>query len=423
MVQRVRGESSGTSADWHATNFALVASVTHSNDVLAIIPARGGSKGIPGKNLRRIGGKPLLVHAIDQARASGRVDRIVVSTDDGEIRAVAARAGAEVIDRPPELSDDTATSESALLHALDTLRDRDGYDPGLVVFLQVTSPLRRAEDITAAIDQVERDGLDSLFSASPVHGFMWRIRTDGTPIAYYNYRHRPRRQDTAVEVIENGALYVFRPGLLRAENNRLGGKIGVHMMDALQGLQIDEPGDIEMAERVFSRAPAAASLPDPGGIELLVLDFDGVLTDNRVLVDEHGRESALCNRGDGMGIRAFVDSGKQVLILSRERATIARARAAKLDVPCIDACNDKLTALQTFACERGIPPNRIAYVGNDLNDLACMQWVRAPIAVADAAPDVLSIAQWRTVRAGGYGAVREVIDVLLAADPSPRTST
>jgi N-acylneuraminate cytidylyltransferase len=110
-----------------------------------------------------------------------------------------------------------------------------------------------------------------------------------------------------------------------------------------------------------------------------------------------------------------------VLILSRERATIARARAAKLDVPCIDACTDKLTALQAFAGERGITPDRIAYVGNDINDLACMRWVHAPIAVADAAPDVLNVAQWRTARAGGYGAVREVIDVLLAAAPSPGT--
>ena len=114
---------------------------------VAIIPARGGSRGIPRKNLRVIAGKPLLAYTIEHALATPSIDRVVVSTDDVEIGTVAARHGAEVIWRPAEISGDRASSEAALLHALDELAARDDYRPDLVVMLQATSPLRRPDDV------------------------------------------------------------------------------------------------------------------------------------------------------------------------------------------------------------------------------------------------------------------------------------
>ena len=125
-------------------------------NILAIIPARGGSKGIPRKNLQPLAGKPLLAYTIEHARATPAVTRVVVSTDDVEIASVAQQYGAEVIWRPAEISGDTATSEAALLHALDHLRDNEGYEPDLVVFLQATSPLRRSDDIQRAVETLQQ---------------------------------------------------------------------------------------------------------------------------------------------------------------------------------------------------------------------------------------------------------------------------
>jgi N-acylneuraminate cytidylyltransferase len=167
------------------------------SEILAIIPARGGSKGIPRKNLRPVAGKPLLAHSIEQARRTALVTRVVVSTDDADIAAVARQYGAEVIDRPAAISGDTASSESALAHVLQHLGDTEGYGPELVVFLQATSPLRRAGDVAGAIEALRREGADSLFSAYLLHGFTWQLDRGKLTSFSYDYHSRPRRQDCA----------------------------------------------------------------------------------------------------------------------------------------------------------------------------------------------------------------------------------
>ena len=148
-------------------------------------------------------------------------------------------------------------------------------------------------------------------------------------------------------------------------------------------------------------------------IKLLVLDFDGVMTDNRVLVDQDGREAVWCHRGDGYGIGLLKKAGLEVMVLSTEPNPVVMARCKKLDIPCIHNCADKLSALKELAEERGIGPDDIGFVGNDLNDLEGLQWVGWPIAVADAVPEILAVARMVTEKPGGYGAVREVCDWLL----------
>ena len=151
-------------------------------------------------------------------------------------------------------------------------------------------------------------------------------------------------------------------------------------------------------------------------IKLLILDFDGVLTDNRVLVDENGKESAWCHRGDGYGIGLLKKAGWEVMVVSTEPNPIVLHRCKKLQIPCIHNCPDKLTAVRGVAAEKGLSPEAIAFVGNDLNDLEVMQWVGWPIAVADAQPEILAIARRVTVKPGGHGAVREVCDWMLNRD-------
>lgn len=218
-------------------------------EVLAIIPARGGSKGIPRKNVLPVAGKPLLAYSIEQLRRTESVTRTVVSTDDAEIAATARQYGAEVIDRPAAISGDTASSESALTHVLEHLGAVEGYEPELVVFLQATSPLRRPDDVQSAIETLRREGADSLFSAYVLHGFTWQIDKGQLAPVTFDYRRRPRRQDCPEYLQENGSIYVFKPWVLRQFNNRLGGKIAVYRMDMLDSVDVDDPEDLRAIEQ------------------------------------------------------------------------------------------------------------------------------------------------------------------------------
>lgn len=227
-------------------------------EILAIIPARGGSKGVPGKNIAPVAGKPLLAHTVEQALAARLVNRVLVSTDDEAIAAVARAYGAEVVARPAGISGDTATSESALLHVLDTLTSREAYAPDLVVFLQCTSPVRRPGDIDAAIQTLLDQQADSLLSVVPSHHWLWRV-VDGRPDSYnFDYRRRPRRQERPAEYDENGSIYVFKPHILRQFNNRLGGRIALYEMDGWSMIDIDTPQDLALCEIVLGVSTLAS---------------------------------------------------------------------------------------------------------------------------------------------------------------------
>lgn len=214
-------------------------------NVAAVIPARGGSKGIRRKNLADFCGKPLVLWTIEQALAAARIDSVWVSSDDAAILDLAAAAGAGTIARPAEISDDSATSESCWVHALDTI-EADGATIDILVAPQCTSPVREPADFDAAIELFERDGYDSLFSATPVPDFnIWRPDHEARLQSYtYDYRNRGRRQDKGAQYLENGSFWVLKPAVLRRHDNRLGGRIGVYPMAFWKSFQVDEPGDL-----------------------------------------------------------------------------------------------------------------------------------------------------------------------------------
>jgi N-acylneuraminate cytidylyltransferase len=132
-------------------------------------------------------------------------------------------------------------------------------------------------------------------------------------------------------------------------------------------------------------------------------------------VDQDGRESAFCDRGDGLGIGLLREAGGEVIVLSKEPNPVVTARCRKLRIEAVQGLDDKLPVLRRLAGERGLDPAQVAYVGNDINDLECLRWVGVPIAVADAQPEVLAAVKWVTSKPGGRGAVREVTDEILAA--------
>lgn len=225
-----------------------------SAQVVAIIPARGGSKGVPRKNVRELAGRPLLAWSIEDARESARVDRVFVSTEDAEIARVAGRFGAEVIDRPAELARDETSSEAALLHALEAIEAGGGGEPALVVFLQATCPVRTGVDIDAAVARLESAGADSLLSVVPSHAFLWREQDgQGVPVNH-DYRVRLRRQDLPPQYRESGSIYVFKPWVLKRGNNRLGGRIVLFPMPEEAGIDIDSEHDLEIAAAALRRA-------------------------------------------------------------------------------------------------------------------------------------------------------------------------
>ena len=380
----------------------------------AVIPARGGSKGIPGKNLKRVAGQPLVAWTIQAAKRARHVQRVIVSTDDPSIAQVAREHGAEVVERPPELSNDSASSESALLHALDHLEQTEDFRPELLVFLQCTSPLTEPGDIDGTIELLLNETADSACSVARFHYFLWRPVADGAEGINHDKRVRLRRQDRAPEFLETGAVYVMRAAGFRASRHRFFGKTVLYETPAERVCEIDEPIDLQLAElrlRDQRHVGRAALLPQK--IAALVMDFDGVLTDNRVLVDQDGRESVQCSRADGMGLELLRKAGLPMLVLSKEQNPVVAARCKKLRLRCEQGIEAKLPALHAYCAELGIALEQVVYVGNDINDLECLWAVGCGVAVADSHPEALRAAKLVLAAKGGEGAVRELCDLIL----------
>jgi N-acylneuraminate cytidylyltransferase len=381
---------------------------------VAIIPARGGSKGVPGKNLAVVGGRSLVRRAVAACLASEAVDEVVVSTDAEDIASEAARAGARVVPRPPELATDEASSESAVLHALEELR-ATGARPDVVVFVQATSPFIDPVALRRAVQRVAAGQRDVVFSAVATYDFIWRCDATGVATGVnHDAAVRPRRQDRDPDWRETGAFYVMDARGFVATRHRFFGRVGVEEVAEEDALEIDTPGQLSLA-----RSLAAVRSRDGGGDELvdvglLATDFDGVHTDDHVVVGQDGTEQVIANRADGHGVKLLREAGVPVLILSTETNPVVLRRAEKLRVECLHGLDDKWATLKRWLDEHGVDPATVAYVGNDVNDLDCLAQVGFPVAVADAHPAVVDAAVYVTSRCGGHGAVREVADRILA---------
>jgi YrbI family 3-deoxy-D-manno-octulosonate 8-phosphate phosphatase len=385
-----------------------------AGEVVAVIPARGGSKGVRRKNVRDVGGVPLIVRAIRSAREAPSIDRVVVTTDDAEIAAVARRAGAEVVDRPAALASDESSSEAALLHALDDLESR-GVTTRTLVFLQATSPFIAPAALEQAVALVHGDA-DVAFSAFETHAFLWRVGADGATGINHDHSFRPRRQDREAQLQETGAFYVMRAEGFRRSRYRFFGTVRVVLVDELHAIEIDTVGQLAAASALAVLVDGGSATPARIDVDAVVTDFDGVHTDDRVTVAQDGTESVTTNRSDGMGVRLLREAGVPVLILSTEANPVVTARARKLEVEVRQGLRDKAAALTEWAEGRGLSLDRIAYLGNDVNDLSCLALVGWPIAVADAHPLVRSAARVVLTRRGGDGAVRELAELAMPTD-------
>lgn len=219
--------------------------------IFCIIPARGGSKGVPHKNITPFMGRPLIAHSIEYALNAEQVDGVYVSTDDSEIAAISTANGASIIPRPAELAGDLATTESAIDHAIKWWMDQ-GLNPEIIVLLQATSPLRPKGSLDQALDTFKNGNFDSLLSISPTHRFFWKVNGNEAQ-AEYDFMNRPRRQDMTesdIRYVENGSVYVFQTTHFVQTGNRLGGKIGYTVFPEEYSPEIDTSSDFIILEEI-----------------------------------------------------------------------------------------------------------------------------------------------------------------------------
>ncbi len=395
--------------------------------VLALIPARGGSKGIPRKNIKKLAGHPLIAYSISAGLLAGSVDRTLVTTDDPEIADIAREYGADVpFIRPVELAGDDTRDLPVFQHALTWLKEQEGYQPDLVVQLRPTSPFRSPTLIDQAVkimlDNPQATSVRGVVSSKQNPYKMWKVKENGKmlPIMQIDQPepYNMPRQELPKTFWQTGHIDIIRTGTI-LNGSMTGEQIYSCQIDTLFSIDLDNLLDWQRAESQISVLGRKIILPGtkpaiiPENISLVVLDFDGVMTDDRVYVNQHGEESVAAHRGDGMGIALLIKTGVEVIILSTEKNPVVQARADKLGIPAYHGIEDKKAQLESILAEKKIPGSQVVYLGNDLNDLPCFSLVGLAAAVADANPALIAQAQLVLQKKGGYGAVRELCDLII----------
>jgi N-acylneuraminate cytidylyltransferase len=336
------------------------------------------------------------------------VDDVYVSTDNSKIARVAIAYGAKVIERPSELALDATSSEAVLLHALQELENQDIW-PQTILFAQCTSPLTQTSDVDGILRI--KSNYDSCFTVAINHSFLWRMSHDQTLTGVnHDYTVRLPRQQLPIEYVETGSLFAMDASGFKQSKHRFFGKMGVYEIPADRSIDVDTPADLAIANALADFSPSQPSPETFQSIKAVIFDFDGVFTDNLVSLNEDGIESVLCSRSDGVGIKMLQDSGIQLLILSKERNLVVSARGKKLGVEVVQGCDDKKTRLLQWVKENNLELLNCAYIGNDINDIQCMEMVGLSVAPVDAHPDVDDVTIWKLRSMGGRGAIREFAD-------------
>ena len=399
-------------------------------EVLAIVPARGGSKGIPRKNIRPLAGYPLIAYSIAAGLQAHTVTRVLVTTDDPEIAEISRKFGAEVpFIRPAELAGDKTLDLPVFQHALAWLSENESYHPEVIVHLRPTTPFRPPQLVDEAVTLLlENPQADSVRGITPAHQNpfkMWLMEEDGkyiqplVPVPGISEPYNAPRQSLPQAFAHTGLIDVICPDTIIKLNSMSGGKILPVGFDPAYDIDLDTVEDWRRAEERLMQTrlpmvnPGTPRRSMPARVKLLVLDFDGVLTDNRVWVDQDGRESVAANRSDSLWLTLLRDKGVTVYVLSKETNPVVSARCRKMKIPCIQGEDDKQTALGKLIGDLGVQPGEVVYCGNDVNDLPCFPLVGWAVAVADAVPEVARQADYLLSKPGGYGAVRELCEILL----------
>ena len=401
--------------------------------ILALIPARGGSKGIPRKNIKSFAGYPLIAWSIAAGLQANSVSRVIVSTDDEEIAAVARQFGAETpFLRPSEFSQDRTPDLPAFVHALNWLEDVEGYKPDIIVQLRPTSPLRSRDMIDSAVKiLVENPDADSVRGVVPSgqNPFkMWRFQGYDRPmkplleVEGIAEPFNAPRQILPPTYWQTGHIDAIRTKTITRKKSLTGDVIYPLVIDPRYTVDIDTPADWTKYEALVYQGGLDLVTPDtrqrrgmPKKVDLIIFDFDGVFTDNRVWTDQDGTEMVAASRSDSLKFGALREKGIEVMILSSEPNPVVAARAKKMGVEVIHGVGiqDKGRVMREVLEKKNVKAENVVYVGNDINDLPCFEVAGWSVAVPDAYPEVLQAADFVLSKPGGYGAVRELCEIIL----------
>ncbi|HSW43969.1 MAG TPA: HAD hydrolase family protein, partial [Phycisphaerae bacterium] len=379
---------------------------------VVLIPARGGSKSIPLKNLASLAGRPLIYWVTRACAESPCVDEVVVASDSPEIRECAEGFGlpkVRAIGRSEATSTDTATSESVFLEFAEK------HDFGHAALVQATSPLLTSHDVTGAVKKYLSTGADSLLTVVRTKRFIWEEKGALVQPVNYDPFHRPRRQDWDGQLVENGALYMTSRDRLLTTRCRISGRIAGYEMPEETYYELDEPIDWMIIEQLLlARERAGADLAAKAReLRLLCVDIDGTMTDGGMYYTEAGEAMKRFDTRDAAGMARLRRLGMELAIVTSEDSPIVPARAKKLRIEHVYVgVEDKEKLIGELLVKLGLTWEQMAYVGDDMNDLRVLQKVGFSACPADAVPTLAKHVSYVCRRGGGHGAVREVCDLI-----------
>lgn len=380
---------------------------------IAFIPARGGSKSIPLKNIKLFCGKPLVCWSIEALEACSSIDVIIVATDSPLIEEVVTRRNyskTQIFHRSKENASDTASTESVMIEYINSanLNPND-----IFVLVQATSPLTQTIHFHEALVKYRSSNYDSILTCVRNRRFFWN--EDGTS-KNYDYRNRPRRQDFDGMLMENGAFYINSVGNITRDKNRLSGKIGIYEMPEYTAMEIDEPDDWMILEQLMNRH-ILSKKHTKIRIKLFLSDVDGVLTDGGMYYSEQGDELKKFNTRDGMAFQLLREVGIKTGIITSEDTQMVRNRAKKLKVDYLcqgKRDGGKLAAAKEICEKEGISLSEVAYIGDDINCRELLSAVGVAACPQDADLEIKQIPNIVSLeKKGGDGCVREMVESLL----------
>jgi YrbI family 3-deoxy-D-manno-octulosonate 8-phosphate phosphatase len=378
--------------------------------IIAFIPVRGGSKGIPNKNIKLINKKPLVHWVIEAALGCNKINDVYVSTDSSAIADTVNLIRDErlhVINRSKETATDQASTESAMLEFA------AHYNFDKIILIQATSPLLQSDDLNKAITSLSNSKADSLLSVAQQKLFVWEDNNGYAKPVNYDYSARPRLQDFEGIYTENGAFYITSKELLIKSKCRMSGKIIKHIMPDNTHHDIDEPDDWAVVEHLLKKR----NLNDnkkTNKIKLFATDVDGVLTDAGMYYSNNGEEQKKFNTRDGKGIELLRNNDFITAIITSENTKIVEHRAAKLKINTLyQGIEDKLQIINEIIDKQNIKLDEVCYIGDDLNDLEVLKAVGFSCCPNDAVDEIKNIVDFICEKKGGEGCVREVCDLLI----------
>jgi len=380
---------------------------------IAIIPARGGSKGIPKKNLESINGVSLVRRSAMNA-AFANVDVVIVSTDSEQIASEVNMISKVLVhDRSLQNSSDTATTEQVISEVLETF-ESEIHETDVIILLQPTSPFTSREIISECISNAQ-PGFSS-FTLLQVIQFRWEISADNysRPINHQK-EFRKRRQDMTCENVETGACYTFTVKDYLLTRSRFSENVVPVFQNEIEAIDIDVKIDLALARSIATADPNLYIREEKSTFQsqpkMIITDFDGCLTNDQAILNEFGYESVTVNRKDGASISQLMANGIPIVILSSETNKVVAERARKLKVECIQGVKDKLVAVKDLLHAKKLVAGEIWYIGNDLNDLEPIKHYFS-LCPSDAVQEIKNYSDIVLTTRGGDGIFVEISNIL-----------